>query len=699
MDNQGQSTSHQNRLAQESSPYLLQHAANPVDWYPWGEEALERARRANLPILLSVGYAACHWCHVMERESFEHTETAALMNERFVSIKVDREERPDIDDIYMQAVQLMTGHAGWPLTVFLTPELRPFYGGTYFPPDDRPGLPSFRRLLLSVSEAFRSQRSQVDDMAKQLHERMAAPPPHLGAVELLSADVVRRAASELLDRFDPATGGFGPAPKFPHPTSISLLLEVANQRQDKELLHAATFSLDQMATGGLYDHVGGGFHRYSTDARWLVPHFEKMLYDNALLAVSYLEAYQVIGHEALARVATETLDWTIADMQGSSGRGGYYSTIDADSEGVEGRFYVWSRADIDEALGDNAEAFATAYDVLEGGNWEGSTILNRPRAIAEVAGELELETAALETLLRESLAILRKLRDQRVRPGLDDKILTDWNGLMIAAMAKAYRVVGEPRFLDSALRAAGFIERFMFNADGRLLHTHRDGKSKLLAYSDDYANLLWAAIELYESTFDRRWLALARRLADGLIELFWDDEAGGFYLTGSDHEELLVRPKSGYDGATPPGNAVAAVALQRLATLTGVDTYRERARDTIYAFGPQLSRLPSRFPTLLRALRRHLEGGREIVVVGAPEEQGTAHAVRTLWRQFAPADVVLLVDPDEPGIDELERELPATAGKIDAAKGMARPTFFVCESYTCQAPTTNLEEVLAARKA
>ncbi|MFW6198247.1 MAG: thioredoxin domain-containing protein, partial [Acidobacteriota bacterium] len=481
-------TERRNRLADEISPYLLQHADNPVDWYPWGEEALGRARREDRPILLSVGYAACHWCHVMEHESFEDPETAELMNEHFVCIKVDREERPDIDEIYMRAVQMMTGRGGWPLTVFLTPDLEPFYGGTYYPPEDRPGMPSFEKVLRGIAEAWEERRDEVEGMGGRLREQLQPAPTGGGDGAEPSEALLQRAAMELQERFDPNHGGFGDAPKFPNPTAVALLLRHGARRGDQDLMHAATFTLDQMAAGGIHDHVGGGFHRYCTDARWLVPHFEKMLYDNALLVMDYLDAYQLTGEDRHAGVVRDTLDWVLREMR--QPRGGFSSTLDADSEGVEGKFYVWDREEIEELLGDEAELFCAAYDVTSSGNWEGHNILHLPRRLDAVAREAGEPEEAVREQLRRNLETLRRARAERVRPGLDDKVLVDWNGLMIAAMARAGRVLGERRYGEAAGRAADFLLEELVR-DGRLLHAWRDGEARVRGYLDDHADLVW----------------------------------------------------------------------------------------------------------------------------------------------------------------------------------------------------------------
>jgi len=682
-----------NRLAQETSPYLLQHAHTPVDWHPWGPEALEEARREDKPILLSIGYAACHWCHVMERESFEDEEIAAHMNEGFVCIKVDREERPDLDDIYMTAVQMMTGHGGWPLTVFLTPDLKPFFGGTYFPPEDRVGMRGFRSVLEAVRQSYDQERGPVEATASNIVEHIQANARRPGkstTLEILSADLINAAVADYRHRFEPVFGGFSAAPKFPHPMAISLLLRYVWHHGDAEVLHMATLSLDRMAYGGMYDQLGGGFHRYSTDDRWLVPHFEKMLYDNALLATAYLEAVQLVGHEEYRRVATETLDWVIRDMQ--SPAGGYYSTLDADSEGEEGRFYVWQHAEIQSLLGERAAAFCTVYDVTENGNWEGTNILNLSRPAAEFFDDLGTHPEALESSLAASRSVLLRARNQRIHPGLDDKILTDWNGLMIAAMARGYRVLGEDRFLESARRAAAFALDTM-TVDGRLLHSHRDERTHLLAYIDDHANLLWGLIELFEATFELEWLRRARVLANRMIELFWDDDAGCFSFAGADHEELIARMKPGHDGATPSGNAVAANALLRLQALTGEDSYGQRAGDVLHAFHAQMKAAPSGFAHMIAASDYYLRSPSEIALVGDRESPEISGALRSLWGQFRPHDLIVFFDPASD--EAAQAEIPLLAGKKVVDE---RPTFYVCENYACQAPTHDVDEVIAKRR-
>jgi uncharacterized protein YyaL (SSP411 family) len=681
---------HTNRLINETSPYLLQHAHNPVEWHPWGQEALERAQKEDKPILLSIGYSACHWCHVMERESFENDAIAELMNKEYISIKVDREERPDLDEIYMNAVQMLTGSGGWPLTVFLTPDGKPFFGGTYFPPVDFHGRPGFKTVLARISDVFREQRSQVTINADALTERIQSftfVPP---SGELISTSLIRDAVRELSQQFDSSEGGFTPAPKFPPSGVLSVLLRHHYASEDSDALRMAELTLDKMAAGGMYDHIGGGFHRYSTDERWLVPHFEKMLYDNALLARTYLEAYQVTAKDHYARVARETLEYVLGEMQ--SPEGGYYSSQDADTEGVEGKFYVWSHEEIERLLEDRAEAFCRFYDVTGSGNWEGTNILNRPAPIEDVARELDIETKDLETTLEEARRKLYAERDRRIKPGLDDKVLTSWNALMIVAMARGYRVLGEERFLESARRAARFILDHMVD-EGRLLATYRESRARFNAYLDDYAYLLGALVELYESDFDIAWLDSARSLAVDLERLFWDQDQGGFFFTGADHESLLVRTKTGFDGAIPAGNAVAATYLHKLASYTGEESFAARAQETVRTFHSMMQRSPSAFPQMLCAVDYYLGSKREIAVVGPGASEESRRALDRIWQIYSPNAVVAFLDPDSEDRQTIEAKVPLLAGKSSHDN---KTRFYICENYTCQTPTDRVSDVETA---
>ncbi len=557
-----------NRLAGETSPYLRQHATNPVDWYPWGSEALARSKAENKPIFLSIGYSACHWCHVMERESFESPAIAAVMNEHFINIKVDREERPDLDQIYMSAVMAITGQGGWPMSVFLTPELKPFFGGTYFPPTDSRGMAGFPRVLAGVNQAWQDRQDEIIESAAEMTRQLRAFGALSKGEGTLDLRLLDQAARAMMRGFDPLHGGFGHAPKFPHPMDLKVLLRHHARTGDSQALHIVKHTLDKMARGGIYDHLGGGFARYSTDDRWLVPHFEKMLYDNALLTSVYLEAFQATREESFGRVARETMDYVLDRMTGPEGA--FYSTEDADSEGVEGKYYVWTLDEVKNVLGpDRAKTFCYVYDVTEQGNWEEQNILNLPRTISQAAKLLGRDEAELRSELAASRAQLLAVRGERVPPATDTKVLVSWNGLMIAALAEGGRIVKDERYLNAARCAAGFILDQMRIADGRLLHTYKDNQAKLDAYLDDYADLIDGLTRLYEATGEERWIVSALELARIMIAEFADPDQGGFFFTGNRHEALITRQKDVHDNATPSGNGMAATALVRLGALTG----------------------------------------------------------------------------------------------------------------------------------
>ncbi|HEX5592907.1 MAG TPA: thioredoxin domain-containing protein [Solirubrobacterales bacterium] len=659
-----------NRLAKETSPYLLQHQDNPVDWYPWGPEALERAREEDRPILLSVGYSACHWCHVMERESFEDPETAAYMNEHFVCVKVDREERPDVDAIYMEAVQAISGHGGWPMTVFLDPEGVPFYGGTYFPPDTSRGMPSFRMVMEAVVHAFETQREEIRERAPGTRARLSAigevePRPDLpGAAELEAA--VRR----LLGAADRRNGGFGGAPKFPPASSLELLL-ARGETEHVEL------TLDRMLAGGIYDQLGGGFARYAVDAIWLVPHFEKMLYDNALLGRAYLHGWQELGHERYRRVCEETLDWMLREMRGPEG--GFYSALDADSEGEEGKFYVWTPDQIREVLvadpncinltTQQVNKLMQFWGVTDEGNFEGANILHR----AEGADAPEPEGLA------EARRALFEARSQRVWPGLDDKRLTSWNALAIAALADAGAVLEREDYLDAARDCASFLLDQLRDDDGNLLRTYKDGRAHLNAYLEDHAFLLEALLALYEATFEARWFTEARALADTMIERFGDPERGGFYSTSTDHEELIARRKEVGDHPIPSGNSSAAMGLLRLGALTGERRYTEAGEGVFALFGKPAVEHPDAFAHMLRALDFHLSPIREVALVG----DDLAELAAVARERYRPHIVVA-------GGPEGSEEPPLLAGRTTVD---GRPGAYVCENFTCQLPVTAPDEL------
>jgi uncharacterized protein len=681
-----------NRLAGETSPYLLQHAHNPVDWYPWGVEALERAKAEDKPIFLSIGYSACHWCHVMERESFENPDIARVMNEHFVNIKVDREERPDLDQIYMNAVQAMTGHGGWPMSVFLTPGLQPFFGGTYFPPTDSRGMAGFPRVLLSVNRAWEERQDEIIESAAEMTERLRAmgEVSGTGGEGSFSFRTLDLAARALMKSFDPIHGGFGRAPKFPHPMDLRLLLRHSSRTGDTHALHVVKHTLDKMARGGIYDHLGGGFARYSTDDRWLAPHFEKMLYDNALLALVYLEAFQVTAEPSFARVARATIDYVLSRMTGEEG--GFYSTEDADSEGEEGKYYVWSQGEIDEILGtEKAKTFCYVYDVSGPGNWEGKNILNLPRPVGQAAKLLGRAEAELAAELAESRARLLAARERRVPPGKDTKVLVSWNGLMIAALAVAGRTLGEPRYLSAAGRAAGFILGRMRGGDGRLLHTYKDGRAKLNAYLDDYTNLIDGLTRLYEATGEPRWIESALDLARIVIDEFADPERGGFYYTGKSHEELIARQKDLFDNATPSGNGMAATALLRLGALTGRDDLRQAGRGALEAVKMVLENAPSAAGQSLIALDFELSPVREIAAIAGADSTEFREVLEAIFARFLPRAVVAPATSEQAAL--LAGRIPLLA---DRPARDERTTTYICENYSCREPMIGVEGVITA---
>ncbi|MBP7475976.1 MAG: thioredoxin domain-containing protein [Pyrinomonadaceae bacterium] len=661
------STKFTNRLIDETSPYLLQHAHNPVDWYPWGDEAFERAKAEDKPVLVSIGYSACHWCHVMEHESFEDEATAVIMNEHFINIKVDMEERPDVDQIYMNFVQLTTGRGGWPMNVFMTPDKKPFFGGTYFPPSSRYGMPSWQQVLASLSVAFREKRDDLETSANHIIGEMR----RLSSVEAgaLSTDLLDAAFGSYMKTFDTANGGFGGAPKFPAAMSLEFLLRYHKRTGEDRALAVVTHTLDKMANGGIYDQLGGGFHRYAVDAIWLVPHFEKMLYDNAQLIRVYLHAYQVTGNEFYKRIAVETLEYIRREMLDESG--GFYSTQDADSEGEEGKFFVWTPEEIAEILGEkDAAEFCTFYDVTASGNFEGANILNVKNSVAIAPGS-------------DSRARLFAEREKRIKPGRDEKVLTAWNGLMLAAFADAAAVLGNEEYLQVAKRNAVFI-RTELQKDGRLLRTWKEGSAKLNGYVEDYANVADGLIVLYQVSGDVNYLVEARRLADLMITEFWDEENGGFFFTSNDHEELIVRNKDFYDNATPSGNSVAADVLLRLAKLTGEDKYERFAMTTLRLAATQLRRHPQGFGRTLSALEFHLGVTREIALLGQRE---SSLASDVLQRYLPDAVIAISSDVKE---DSQVVSFLAERSQIDG-----KPTAYVCRDYVCERPVTTTEGLAA----
>ena len=668
-----------NKLINETSPYLLQHADNPVDWYPWGPEALERAKAEDKPILLSVGYSACHWCHVMERESFEDGGTAAIMNESFVSIKVDREERPDIDSIYMSAVQAMTGRGGWPMTVFLTPEGKPFYGGTYFPPEDRHGLPGFPRLLQALAHAYREDRESVLKTTPQLVERMRQVSSGVGSGEPLTADLLQQAHSAIQDEADETNGGLGPQPKFPQPMVYEFLLRYHQRLQDPQALHIVELTLERMAKGGIYDQIGGGFHRYSTDAVWLVPHFEKMLYDNALLVKLYLHAYQVTGSPLYRRIVEETLSYVDREM--TSPEGGFYSSQDADSEGVEGKFFVWGSQEVSGVLGkDDGEIVNRYYGVTIDGNFEGRNILQVAADVSALSTDFGSSEEDVGNLLSRSRARLLEARDQRVRPGRDEKVLTAWNGLMLRAFAEAGTVLSNPDYVGIANRNAKFILDNL-RAGDRLLRTYKDGKAALKGYLEDYACLADGLIALHEATFDERWLREAIGLGRSIVELFWDEPSGRLYDTGHDHEELVVRPRDVSDNAMPSGGSMATDVLLRLAVITGDAEFGRVATAALRSAREMMVQFPGGVGHWLCALDFHMFPAKEIAIVGRRGDPETEALVSEVYRRFLPNRVFVGM---EDGGSPIGLPLLEARDKVDG-----RPTAYVCQDYVCMLPATD----------
>jgi uncharacterized protein YyaL (SSP411 family) len=678
-----------NRLGQETSPYLQQHAHNPVDWYPWGPEALEAARTLDRPIFLSIGYSACHWCHVMEHESFENPSIAAVMNAYYVNIKVDREERPDLDQIYMSAVTALTGRGGWPMSVFLTPTLEPFYGGTYWPPEARMGLPGFRDVLERVQEAWQERRAEVERGAAELTEAVSRISQSYAAPENLDVSLLEVAEETRLRIADRVHGGFGSAPKFPHPMDLRLLLRTWKRFGRSDARDVALLTLHKMAAGGIYDHLGGGFHRYSTDGHWLVPHFEKMLYDNALLGSAYLDAFQATGEPRFATVVRETMDYVLREMTHPDG--GFYSTQDADSEGEEGKFFVWTLAEVQSVLSaEEGRRFAYCYDVTAQGNWEGHNILNREPSQSTTARVLGLEEHKLEQSLATSRQKLFTRREERVHPGRDEKILAGWTGLMIAAMARAGRVLGEARFIAGAARSADFLLDRLRTQDGRLLHVIKDGNARLAAYLDDYACVIDGLAEVYQATFEPHYVSVAAELAADLIARFTDNAAGGFFYTAHDHEALITRSKDLHDNATPSGNGMAAYSLLRLARLCGRKDFDAAAQGTLEMLSGEMARVTMGTGQALLALDDLLGPAFELVLVNGQSPDESAEVLRAINGRFLP-NAVVARRPHEEDDSSIAPILQGTlAGKTSID---ARPTLYVCERGTCRPPVVGARAI------
>jgi len=670
-----------NRLATQTSPYLRQHADNPVEWFPWGDEAFAEARRRDVPVLLSVGYSSCHWCHVMAHESFEDPAIAELMNTMFVNIKVDREERPDIDAIYMQAVQAMTGQGGWPMTVFLTPGGEPFFGGTYYPSHDRPGMPGFPRVLAAVDEAWRERREDLLDSATKLTtaiERAAALDG--GGTDEPTSALLAEAVARARAQFDPRFGGFGRAPKFPQAMTLDFLLRAQYREPSPELLEVITVSLDAMAAGGMYDQVGGGFHRYSVDDYWLVPHFEKMLYDQALLTAAYLHAWLVTGEERYRRIVEETIEYVLRDLRHREG--GFFSAEDADSEGVEGKFYLWSIDELETVAGEDAPELIRYFGVTRNGNFT-DPHTGYSGNILHVVDRTEPRPSSVERALRTLLAV----RARRVRPSLDDKVLLGWNALFLRSLSEAAAALGRDDWMEAARTNAGFLLDQLRRDDGRLLRSWQDGRAAIPAYSEDYAALLEALLTMAEVD-NVSWLAHARAVADELIALFADDERGGFFTTGTDGEALVVRPKDVQDNATPAASSVAAHGLLRLAALTGESRYEDLAARWLRAMGPLLAEHPTAFAYLLTALDRRLAPPVEVAIVGESGDERAASLRRELTARFLPNTVTLSAVPGEGAeLSPLLRDRPLVGGRAAA---------YVCERFACRQPVTSPEELASA---
>ena len=682
-----------NRLAREKSPYLLQHADNPVEWFPWGEEAFIKAKKEDKPVFLSIGYSTCHWCHVMAHESFEDAQVAKLLDETFVCVKVDREERPDIDKVYMTVCQMMTGSGGWPLTIMMTPDKKPFFAGTYIPKETGFGHIGLQDLVPRIKQLWASRKDEVLSSASQITAALqkTTPPP---SSEEPGEAMLHRAYEQLSDRFDEKYGGFGVSPKFPTAHNLLFLLRYWKRTNDRKSLDMVEKTLQEMRRGGIFDHIGFGFHRYSTDQRWLVPHFEKMLSDQALLATAYIETFQATGKEEYARTAREIFDYVLRDMTDTGG--GFYSAEDADSEGEEGKFYLWSYGEIKHLLAPNeADLFFKVFNIEKNGNFPdesgGRNIAHVTKSLEKIASELS--TAVPE--LKESLESIRQklfiYRDKRIHPHKDDKILTDWNSLMIAALAKGGRVLEEPRYTLAAKHAFDFILNNMLTADGGLLHRYRDGEAAIPAYLDDYAFLIYATLELYETTFEAGYLKQALVLNRQLLEHFRDDQNGGFYFTAADSEEILVRQKEIYDGAIPSGNSIAMLNLLRLGRITADSSLEEQAARTSRAFFGNIRQSPSAYTQLMVAVDYALGPSYELVVVGNSRANDTKEMLQAIHRRFMPNKVVIFI-PTETSSPEIRRIVPFTREQVSLD---GKATAYVCVNYNCRLPTTNIDTLIS----
>jgi uncharacterized protein YyaL (SSP411 family) len=671
-----------NRLIHESSPYLLQHAHNPVDWFPWGDEAFEKAKRENKPIFLSIGYSTCHWCHVMAHESFENERIAAILNEHFISIKVDREELPGVDAVYMDFVQKTTGSGGWPMSVFLTPDAKPFYGGTYFPPVDSYGRPGFETLLTSIQDSWQNRREEILKSSEQLV--LALQEKVQTHSELaLTEDALKNTFGTLGQIYDSQYGGFGNAPKFPQPSMLSFLLIYSHRMKNETALSMVENTLEKMASGGIYDHLGGGFHRYSVDQKWLVPHFEKMLYDQALISRAYIQAFQITKKPAYKKIAEEVFEYVLRDM--TSPQGGFYSAEDADSEGHEGVFYVWTPKQVDKLLSRKEQKlFKAYYGITDAGNFErGTSILNVTSTLEEVAKEIDIDPQDAKTILESAEQKLFRVREKRIRPHRDEKIIAGWNGLMISSLAYGGAVFDELRYVQAAQRSADFVMGELYES-GRLRRYYADEKAHQFAVLDDYAYLIRGLIDLYQADFDPKWLGHAVKLADQMIALFEDEKTGGFYLTGTDTQNLIIRTRPDYDGATPSGNSVAAPELIRLSELTGNRDYFAHAQKTLRLFQEDLKNRGTSLTELLAAVDLWLGARSEIVIAGKTRADSTQKILKSIRGHFLPRTVLLVRDP-ETNAHELD-QIAAIVKAHDPIEG--KVTVYLCEDFVCKQPIT-----------
>jgi uncharacterized protein YyaL (SSP411 family) len=673
-----------NRLGNETSPYLLQHAHNPVDWYPWGEEALNQAKKEDKPILLSVGYSSCHWCHVMEKESFENEAIAKIMNEKFVCIKVDREERPDLDEVYMNAVQAMTGGGGWPMTVFLTPDLIPFHAGTYFPPEDRGEMPGFPKILEVVSEYYRSHRGEVQKVEAQMKDALREITEMIPSQVEIEDKILTNAFKIFQSHFDPTHGGFGGAPKFPSSMTLSFLLRYWKRTGSNEALEMVERTLEKMANGGIYDHLGGGFHRYSVDERWLIPHFEKMLYDNALLSQTYFEAYQATRKVRYLHVSEEIIAYVSREMK--SPEGGFYSTQDADSEGEEGKFYVWTRDQIKEVLGkEKGTPFCAYYGVTPNGNFEGGTSVLHIESTSNKVSELYgISVSELQKLLEEGRRELFAEREKRIKPGRDEKILVSWNGLMISSFVDGFKVTGNEEYLKGAKGAARFILQKM-RKEGHLMRVYKEGQCHTKGYSEDFAFFIQGLIDLYEATFEMDWLKEAEDLNGRMIRQFWDEKKGGLFFAGKENESLIAQSKSPYDNAIPSSNAVAVFNLLKLGYLTGQESLKKKAEEILHLFYSFLSQHPAGFSHMLSGLSFFLNP-EEIGVIGSKDDSRTKSMLKEIFLAYLPNKILSLRDPQEK-IKEHWLPFLMEKGAVEV------PTAFVCKEFTCLPPARDQKEL------